>query len=140
MFGHRSFLMLGSDAADIKNLINGGYEILDCHFSFHQKTDHKGKATTKVAGGTINLLLSQLPSQSIIEWGLESRKYNKGMIVLLDNENVPIEKIYFERGACIQFEVNYTQSGTSYATTKLVIQAEKLIVGNGIEFDNEWIH
>jgi hypothetical protein len=35
MHGHKSFLILGGNtAADIVSLIEGGYEILDCAFSF----------------------------------------------------------------------------------------------------------
>ncbi|GHV52092.1 hypothetical protein FACS1894181_14880 [Bacteroidia bacterium] len=59
--------MIGGGAADIKSLTNGGYEILDCNFEFQQGIDDKGKATTRVYGGTINLTISQLPSKDIIE-------------------------------------------------------------------------
>lgn len=138
MFGHRSFLVLGGDAADIVSLISGGHEILNCNFSFQQGIDNKGKATTKVYGGTINVTLSQLPPQEIIEWALNSRKYQPGVIVMLNADNMPVEKILFEDAACIEMNINYTQSGDSYTATQLVIQAKKLIVGNGIDFDNEW--
>lgn len=139
MFGHRSFLMLGSDSGtDILSLMKGGYEILDCNFSFQQQIDHKGKATTKALGGTLNVILAQLPPKEVIEWGIESRKYMGGTIVMLNGENIPAEKISFENAACVHLEVNYIQDGDSYATTRLVIQAEKVIVGNGIDFDNEW--
>lgn len=139
MFGHRSFLMLGSaGAADIISLIKGGNEVLDCHFSFEQGIDDKGKATTKVYGGTLHITLSQLPPQNIIEWAIKSRKYSDGSIVILNDENIPLEKILFINGICTNMEINYTQKGESYSATKLIIQAEKLIVGNSVDFDNEW--
>ncbi len=138
MFSHRSFLMLGDGAADILSLIKGGYEILDCHFSFEQGIDERGKATTRVHGGTIQVTLSQLPPQQIIEWGLQSRKYHDGVIVVLDAENIPLEKILFQNAACINMDLNYTQKGDGYAVTKLTIQAETIIVGSGIDFMNEW--
>lgn len=137
-FGHRSFLVLGGGAADILSLVKGGLEILSYNFSFRQAVDMKGKATTKVTGGTISLTLPQLPPQDIIEWGMSSKKYKDGMIVVLDSENMPVEKILFENAACVAFEVGFTDSGESYASTKIGIQAEKLIVGNGIPFENEW--
>lgn len=138
MFGHRSFLVLGGGAADIVSLVKGGLEILDCNFSFRQGVDQKGKATTKVHGGVISVTLSQLPPQNIIAWGLNSRKYEDGAIILLDNENMPIQKILFENAACVEFEIDYTHKDDSYSMTKLVIHAERLVVGNGIDFDNEW--
>lgn len=138
MFGHRSFLVLGGGVADIVSLLSGGHEILNCNFSFQQAVDDKGKATTKVYGGTIDVTVAQLPSQDMIEWGLQSRNYKDGVIVVLDNENIALEKVFFQNAACVGLEIDYTQKGDSYASTKLVIQAEKLIVGNGVDFDNEW--
>lgn len=138
MFGHRSFLMLGDGATDILSLIKGGYEILDCNFSFQQQTDYKGKATTRVFGGNVNILLSQLPPQDIIEWGINPRKYNDGIIVLLDGDNIPVERIIFKNAACSHLEINYSQSGDSYASTRILLQAETLIVGDGVNFENEW--
>jgi len=138
MFGHRSFLVIGGGAADIMSLIKGGHEILDCNFAFEQGVDERGKATTRVHAGTIQVTLSQLPPQQVIEWALQSRKYNDGIIVLLDAENIPLEKIIFQNTACVAMDLNYTQKGDSYATTKLTLQAETIIVGNGVDFTNEW--
>ncbi|MEN9917609.1 MAG: hypothetical protein RL662_45 [Bacteroidota bacterium] len=138
MSSHRSFLVLGGDAADIVSLVKGGIEILSCSFSFSQNIDKKGKVASRVTGGTMQLVLSQLPPQPIIEWAVNSRRYQDGIIIMLDNENVPVEKIIFENAACIDFSIDYTQKGTSYTMTNLVIQPERVIVGNGIDFDNEW--
>jgi hypothetical protein len=140
MFSHRTFLILGSVVAtDILSLMKGGYEVEYCNFSFNQAIDNKGKATTKVQGGTMSITLSQLPPQPVIEWGMKSRKLVDGVIVTLDTNNLPMEKIFFKQAACVNLEVNYTQTGDSYTETKIVIQAAQLIVGDGVEFENEWI-
>lgn len=140
MFGCRSFLLLGGGgAADIKSLVSGGYEILDCSFSFQQGVDNTGKATTKVHGGAMQIAIPQLPPKDVIEWALESRKYMDGTIVILNAENIPLEKIEFKQAACVSMEVDYTATGNSYASTKLVVQAAQLIVGEGVDFENEWI-
>lgn len=139
MFGCRSFLILGDGSpADIMSLINGGFEILDCNYSFNQGVSSKGKTTTKVHLKTMSITLSQLPAQPIIEWGMQPRKYLSGMIVVLDAENIPLEKIFFKEAACVDMEIDYTQTGKSYICTKLLIQVGKLIVGDGIDFENEW--
>ena len=139
MFGHRSFLMIGGGAADIKSLISGGYEIAKCNFTFQQGLDDKGHVSTRVYSGTIHVVLPQLPPKDILEWAVQSRKYHDGMIVLVDNENIPLEKIFFKNAACIGIEVEYTYQGSSYSTTSIVIQAENMVVGNGITFQSEWI-
>ncbi|HCC50958.1 MAG TPA: hypothetical protein DEQ30_01990 [Porphyromonadaceae bacterium] len=73
------------------------------------------------------------------EWALNSRKYSDGVIIMLDQENVPMEKVIFQNATCVSFEINYTETGQRYVSTKLIIQAENLIVGDGISFSNEWI-
>lgn len=138
MFSHRSFLVLGGGAADIVSLIKGGLEISNCNYVFQQGVDDKGKVTTRVYGGAINVTLAQLPTAEITDWALDSRKYKDGMIIVLDAENMPIEKIIFENAACISFEINYTQTGDTYTSTKIRIETETLIVGDGVDFLNEW--
>jgi hypothetical protein len=130
--------MLGEGASDIVSLLKGGLEIAECNFSFNQAVDNRGKATTRVHAGTISLTLSQLPPNPVVEWALQSRNYKDGMIIVLDAENMPAEKIIFENAACIGFDIDYTQKGESYASTRLVIQAETIIVGDGVDFLNEW--
>ncbi|MDR3057995.1 MAG: type VI secretion system needle protein Hcp [Prevotella sp.] len=100
--------------------------------------DARGKATTRVYGGSFDITLSQLPPFPIVEWALNSRKYMDGTIVVLDEENIPVSKVLFEHAACTCFDINYMQEGSGYVATKLLIQAEKIIVGDGIDFDNEW--
>jgi hypothetical protein len=141
MQGSKSFLMIGGDTpADIKSLTEGGYEILDCNFDFRQGIDRFGKATTRVYSGTLQVKLSQLPRKDLIDWALNSRKYSDGVVVLLDAENMPLEKVIFKHATCINFGIGYTLKGDSYTCTKLVVQAENMVVGNGIEFNNEWIY
>ncbi len=140
MFTHRSFLIIGDSEGDILSLIKNGIEISNCNFSFLQDIDQKGKATTKVYAGAIEVTAPQLPPKHLIEWGLNSKKYLDGMIVSVDNENLPLEKILFKNAACVDFEIEYNRIGESYSSTKFIIQAEKMIVGNGVDFTNEWIY
>lgn len=65
MYGHRSFLLLGSDAGDLLSLIQNGYEIANYSFSFEQGLDDKGKISTRVFGGAIHLTLPQLPLNAL---------------------------------------------------------------------------
>ncbi|MCL1932585.1 MAG: type VI secretion system needle protein Hcp [Candidatus Azobacteroides sp.] len=138
MFGSRSFLVLGGSAADIVSLVKGGYEIADCQFSFEQGIDVRGKATTRVYCGIMRITLSQLPPKVITEWALNSKRYHDGAIIVLDAENMPLEKTLFEKAACIGFKIESSKSGEEYANTEITLQAKKIIVGNGIEFENEW--
>jgi hypothetical protein len=139
MFAHKTYLKIGDfTGTDFMSLAKNGYELTEFEFSFQQGTDDTGKASTEVFGGTLSMTLPMLPPNVIIEWALASRMYKKGVIVVLDDHNVPQEKIMFENAACMGMGINYTQKGEAYITTNLTLQAERLILGNGLEFDNFW--
>jgi hypothetical protein len=70
--------------------------------------------------------------------GASTKKYLDGVIALVDAENTPLEKLIFKQAVCVDMEVNFTQTGSSYMSTRLTIQTQKLVVGDGIDFDNEW--
>jgi hypothetical protein len=139
MHGNRSFLMLGGDApADIKSLTEGGYELANYRFSLQQGIDRKGKATTRVYGGQIHLLLTQMPPKDIMQWGLASRMRKDGAVILLDYDNVPVEKVIFNNAICSEFEFDYVLDGSGYCQTRMAIQAEIIILEAGVTIDNEW--
>jgi hypothetical protein len=132
--------MIGGDSpADIKSLINGGYEALHVNYAFSQGIDKKGKVQTRVWGGQIRLTLPMLPPDEIIEWALSFRSYKDGVLVLCEADNLPIEKLAFINAACVHMKVNYTNMGTGYINTHLVIVAEELKLDD-LKFENEWQH
>lgn len=140
MFSHKTYLKTGDfNGTDFLSLTKSGYELSSCDFSFQQGIDDTGRASTDVYGGTLSLTLPMLPPNEIIEWAINSRKYKKGVVVVLDEHNVPMEKIYFENAACISMNLDYMQSGTAYTFTKIIIRAEKLLFGNGLDFESNWV-
>ena len=140
MFGHKAYLKIGDfTGTDFMSLIKSGYELESFDFGFQQGVDDTGKASTEVYGGTLALTLPMLPPKPIIEWGLDSHKYQKGVIVTLNDENAPVEKIFFENAACIDLSIDYTQKGESNTVTSVTLQAESLRFGDGLDFDSDWV-
>jgi len=139
MFSHKTYLKLDDfTGTDLLSLTKSGYELSKFEFSFQQGVDDTGKASSGVFGGTLLLTLPMLPPNVITEWALDSRKYKKGVIVMLDDHDIPQEKVMFDGAACVDMNIDYTQKGESYITTSLVLQAEQLMFGNGLDFDNLW--
>lgn len=138
MFGHKSFLKIGllSDAS-IVGLYKESYELESCSYGFSQGVNSDGKAQTEVRGGLMNVTIPGTPPMDIIRWALDSRKYNDGVIVICDSDNMPMEKINFKDAACISMEITYSQKGKSYSATKLALQARKMSVGN-TDLNNRW--
>ena len=140
MFSHKSFLKLGTfDGTDIVSMLSGGMEVVNCEYSFQQGIDDKGKVATRVSGGAFRLTLPMTPPDEIIEWAFNARRYQKGVIVTFNDENEMMERLMFNNAACVHMSVSYTQSGKSYVTTEITIQAEEIKVGAGaLNFTNEW--
>jgi hypothetical protein len=131
----------GNSPADISSLIEGGYELTNCRWGFKQGTDANGKVTTTVHSGVIDAVLSQIPTTPVMEWALDSRKYTDGMIVTLDADNMPVEKLIFQNATCTYFKIDYLQTGSAYPAIKPEITAERLISGDGeVIFTNNRIY
>jgi len=138
MFGHKSFLKIGPlDDASIVGLYKSSYELESCSYGFSQGVNVDGKAQTEVRGGLMNVTIPGIPPMDIITWALDSRKYNDGVIVLCDSDNMPLEKVRFTDAACINMEIVYSQQGKGYTAAKLTLQARKIAVGS-INLNNRW--
>lgn len=139
MFAHKSYLKLGEfTGADFGSLVKSGYELDDFEYGFQQGVDDTGKASSEVYGGTLTMTLPMLPPDVIIQWSLNSRLYKKGAIIVLDAHNEPLDRLLFENAACVNLSFDYVLKGKGYITTKITLQAERLLFNNGFDFDNFW--
>lgn len=138
MFGYKSFLRIGAlSDSSISGLYKESYELESCNYSFSQGTDMNGKPQTEVRGGAIQLICGGLPQDDMLRWMLGAGKYQDGAIVVCNDNDEPLEKVYFEQAACVGLEVDYTQTGKSYIRTKITLQARKIKVGD-TALENYW--
>lgn len=138
MFGFKSFLSLGSDAEDFVSLIQGGYELSDFSFNFTQGTDSNGNVSTAVRGGDLRLTIPFFPSDNVVEWMLNSKKYKDGVIVVVDVNNQSIQKVYFKNAACVSMNLTFIDKGSSYTSTTLQLRAESIGLNTFMDFENLW--
>lgn len=138
MFGHKSFLRIGAlSDSSISGLYKDSYELDSCSYSFSQGVDVNGKPQTEVRGGTIYLTYGGLPQDDMLRWMLGSTKYEDGAIVVCNDNNEPLEKVYFEQAACVGLEIEYAQKGKAYIQTKITFQVRKIKVGE-TTLENRW--
>ena len=142
MFGHKSYLRFGavddSRIAGIMDLYKDSYELESCNYGFAQSIDANGKAQSETRGGAIHIVYAALPTREMLQWALSSRKYHDGMIVICDDNDQPLEKIKFEQAACVGMDIDYSQNGSKYVSTKLVLQAFRISVGT-TNLTNKWV-
>lgn len=130
MFGYKWFLRMGELVdASILGLIQDANELIHCSFSFYQGIDYRGQAQTSVRAGDIVLTYDGLPTREIIEWAMTSTMLYNGALVLCDANGTPIDKVFFEDGACVGMSVNYINDGNSSIITQLSLQVRKIITG-----------
>ena len=139
MFSHKNYLVIGGGSADLLSLIKGGHEVANLEISFEQGISDDGKVQTEVVGGAIHLVLPKLPGDDLILWGVKSKEYRDGMIVSLDDENLPVSKIIFKRAACVGFQIAYKRAGSAYSSTMMTIQAKDLTIGKTVLKNNRWV-
>ncbi|MCC8171539.1 MAG: type VI secretion system needle protein Hcp [Parabacteroides sp.] len=138
MFGHKSFLRIGSlTDFSIAGLYKDSYELESCSFSFSQGMNVDGKPQSEVRGGILYLTYPGLPQNEMLRWMLSSTKYEDGAIVICNDHDEPLEKIHFEQAACVGLEIEYTQQGKAYIRTKITLQARKISVGETM-LENCW--
>lgn len=139
MYGYKSFLRLGSfDDLNIKALRKDGYELMNFTNNFHKDVDEKGKVLSGVKGGTISILIDGFPSQELVDWGVESRIYHTGEVIVVDSDDNILEKIQFEQGACTFFKIHYKNAGKAYCATRLVIESNNVKAGANVELNRRW--
>ena len=56
---------------------------------------------------------------------------------MCDDNNEPLEKIFFEQAACVGLEIDYVQQGKGYIQSKITLQARKIKVGE-TALENRW--
>jgi hypothetical protein len=138
MNGMKWFLKIGelSDAS-IKGVISSGYELIDCQYGFYHGADRSGKVETNTRLHGINLVYDGLPSKEIIKWAMGSVYYLNGALVLYDANDMPVEKIFFEEGACTGMRISYIADGDSYASTMLTVYPRIIKIDDNV-FRQPW--
>ena len=134
---YKTILQLGElRDGSIEGLLQNGYELQDCSYGFFQETTQKGKPNSDIQGGTISMCMRELPTDEILRWSIDPKRFISGQITLYNLQNIPVEKIYFEEAACVNLKIDYE---AEYAATLLTISARRLRLDD-LRFDSGWTH
>lgn len=118
-------------------LIEKGYELSKCNYSFSRHIDDKGQVQSKPSGGIFELAIMGVPTNELIEWGVNPRMYKDGSIIFCNSEGIVLEQIDFTKAACINLNLNYLSTGNGYTNCDLTLTAEQIKIGN-VGFNNSW--
>ena len=107
-------------------------------YAFDKSINNYGDVTGPLEGGKIFLSLTDIPKDSILEWGIKSRDYKSGIIEITgidDDKPIPEEEIDFRYAACVNLKLAYERDFSNYFTTLLTISSERMCIGRS----NCWI-
>lgn len=114
------------------------YSILNCNYSFLQKTDDKGRPSSSANGGNVYIQITTPPDDFLLKWMVDSYKRRAGFINFfkIDQEST-FQKIAFIGAYCVEYHTNFSSEGSSSMVTSIVLSAQKLQI-NGVDHNNDW--
>jgi hypothetical protein len=129
-YGYKTNLILG----------NSVHEAAALSYAFDKNIDENGDVTSFVEGGTIFLSMSDIPADTILEWGMSHRLLKSGLIQTIgidgDGSSIVAEEVEFEMAACQNLKIIYEREHPNYFTTLLTISPKNICIGR----NNCWIN
>lgn len=115
-----------------------GIDVLACDYKLHRDVDAKGRPSSGVYGGTINLTIESTDDTSIIESMVNQYKPVDGTVTFKkSDEDAKMKELSFEKAYVISFQESIDVKGAKPMQMDFTISAEKIKIGNA-EHKNEW--
>jgi hypothetical protein len=115
------------------------FDVLQCSFSLHRDVDAKGRPSSGVYGGTLQVEIESTEDTSIIESMVNNQyKALSGKITFKrGEEDAKMKELSFEEGYIIQYNEGINVNDSTPMTLSFVISARTLKLGNA-EHTNDW--
>lgn len=122
------------------NFAGKKYNVLSSSFAFNRSTDAKGRPSSAVYGGTINLTVETQEDTAILEVMLNKQttpqtgdiEYNKG------TNSGTQRKVSFEDGFIVDYSEASSAFGDDNQTINITISARVIKVGDKATHTNDW--
>jgi hypothetical protein len=117
-------------------------EVVSCSYSFNQTTDDKGRPSSVVQGGTIEVTIVSTDSVKLISWMLDPYKQAEGKIVFKrGDQDSKMKDITFKKAYCVSYSEKFDARGGGAQASmvlSLVISADEVNV-NGATHKHNWV-
>lgn len=120
------------------NLGGKEFDVLDCSYKLSRDVDSKGRPSSNIYGGIVNVHVESTTDTSILEQMVTQFKPVSGSIVFKKgDEEAKMKELEWENGYIISFEEDIDIVGSKPMTIKFSISAQVLKVGNA-QFEQNW--
>ncbi len=115
------------------------YDVLHCSYKFGRDVDSKGRPSSGIYGGTVEIQIESTDDTAILEAMVNNQyKALKGTITFQKrDEDAKMKELSFEDGYVVGFSESLDVVGSNPMTIVFTISARKLKIGNA-EHENDW--
>ena len=115
------------------------FDVLHCSYSFRRDVDTKGRPSSSVYGGSVQLEIESTDDTSVLESMLNNiyKSISGSVTFQKRDKDAKMKELTFEDGYIVQYSEALDSVGSNPMTINFVISARKLKVGNA-EHQNEW--
>jgi Hemolysin coregulated protein Hcp (TssD) len=122
------------------NFAGAKYNVLASSFAFNRSVDAKGRPSSGVYGGELNLTIESQDDTKIVEIMLNKQttaqtgeiEYSKGT-----NQGV-FRKVSFEDGFITSYSEAESSGGTENMAINITISARVIKIGDSAKLENNW--
>jgi hypothetical protein len=115
------------------------YDVLHCSYSLRRDVDAKGRPTSGVYGGEINVEVEANKDTSVIE-GMVNNQFkplNGSLTIMKQDEESSMKEIKFSDAYVVRFSEAMYAQGSAPMMTNFTISAKKIEMGSAVH-ENEW--
>lgn len=115
------------------------YDVLHCAYALNRDVDAKGRPSSGVYGGTIDVEIESTEDTSIIE-AMVNNQYKPisgTLLIKKTEEDAKMKEVSFEDGYIVKYSEGINIVGDHAMTLKFQISARTLKLGNA-EHRNDW--
>jgi len=114
------------------------YDVLDCNYSFRRDVDLKGRPSSNVYGGTINLVVESTEDTKIVAQMVNQFKPNSGTVTFnKGDEEAKMKELSWSNGYVINYNEALDVVGPEPMKITFVISAQTIKV-EGVEIEQSW--
>ena len=115
------------------------YDVIQCSYCFRRDVDSKGRPTSGIFGGTIELTIESSTDTEILVAMLNNKyQAQHGAIRFFkSNDSNSLKSLVFNDGFIIAYQEHMDLSATHPMTIKFTISARKISVGEA-SHENDW--
>ncbi|PYF75483.1 type VI secretion system tube protein TssD [Pedobacter nutrimenti] len=119
--------------------LNKEHDVLNCSYSLNRDVDAKGRPSSGVYGGTIDIEIESTDDTSIVE-AMVNNQYKPlsgSLLIKKSEEDAKMKELTFEDAYIVKYSEGINVVGNYPMTLKFQLTARKLSIGNATQV-NKW--